>query len=210
MLRANLATVIIAPLLLAAGCSDGGSAVGGPDSTAPPTASSAHPIATPSAAVSAQDVRILREFVAFAVRPTADRAGALPLAKEVRLGLGKNLEAVLFRPQAAEPGARVIRADSFRGHMGPFSALDPIRRHADDLGSTEVERNGGAFRASIGQHPHCAAPAVPAPNGFESHQRISIQPSPRTIDGCLSWFTVDLFLNDRGRIEAITLDMWEP
>lgn len=51
---------------------------------------------------------------------------------------------------------------------------------------------------------------MPSPKGFEGHQRVSIQPAETTIDSCLSWFSVDLFVNGDGRIAAVTLDIWEP
>jgi hypothetical protein len=33
---------------------------------------------------------------------------------------------------------------------------------------------------------------------------------PTGIDTCLLWWTVDLFVSPAGRIEAITLDLWDP
>ncbi len=50
---------------------------------------------------------------------------------------------------------------------------------------------------------------MPAPEGFEDHARISVQPDPDTIDSCLRWFTVDFFVAG-GEVEAITMDLWEP
>lgn len=38
---------------------------------------------------------------------------------------------------------------------------------------------------------------------------IGLRP-PGSITSCLAWFAVDLFINDRSRVVAVTLDLWEP
>lgn len=63
---------------------------------------------------------------------------------------------------------------------------------------------------SVGPHPHCASPPVPAPAEVASLRRVSVQPSPESGDSCLSWWTVDLFLTPEGEVAAVTLDIWEP
>lgn len=50
---------------------------------------------------------------------------------------------------------------------------------------------------------------MPAPEGYADLRRVSIQPSEESTDSCLSWFTVDLFVN-RGQVVAVTLDLYEP
>jgi hypothetical protein len=39
-------------------------------------------------------------------------------------------------------------------------------------------------------------------------RRVSLQPGDP--DGCLAWWTVDLFVDDRGAVTGITIDLWEP
>lgn len=160
--------------------------------------------------VKAEDLRLMRDFVAFAVQPSAETAGRLPFAGEVQLGLSRDLRTALNAPDAPQASAWVLNANSFRAYTGPFSALELIQRHADEARSMSFRTRGGALHVSAGDHPHCASPPVPAPQGFERHRRVSVQPSESSIDSCLSWFTVDLFLNKEGSIAAVTLDVWEP
>ena len=165
---------------------------------------------SPSPAVEPADLRLTRDFVAFATRPSAKTAQKVPFAGEVQLGLGRDLRATLDRDDAPQGSAWVLKAKYFRGYTGPFSALEPIERHADGAGSTSVRSRGGAFTVSVGDHPHCASPPVLPPRGLEDTRRVSVQPSESSLDSCLSWFTVDLFMTDGGEIAAVTLDLWEP
>lgn len=41
-------------------------------------------------------------------------------------------------------------------------------------------------------------------------RRVSAQPDPETIDSCLQWWAVDLFITDQGEIAAVTLDLFAP
>lgn len=165
---------------------------------------------SPSPAVKAADLTLMRNFVRFALQPSAVTAGRLPFAEEVQIGLGRNLKTTLVRDDASEPTRWVFNAKAFRAYTGRFSALELIQRQAGKAHSTSIRPSGGAFEVSVGNHPHCASPPVPAPPGFGDHRRVSIQPSEGSIDTCLSWFTVDLFLNEEGNIAAVTLDVWEP
>ncbi len=45
------------------------------------------------------------------------------------------------------------------------------------------------------------------PAGHATNRRVSIQPA--SAQSCLQWWTVDLFLGEDGRVEAITLDLYE-
>ena len=221
-------TVAVSVLLLAAACGDNtrtadvekrgqqtpsvsASPPRGTPSAPPPTEPTGQTrTPQPSPAMTDEDVRLMRDFVAFAVRPSAETAGRLPFAGEVQLGLSRDLKATLDEAESSDASAWMLNAKYFRASTGPFNVLEPIQRHADKTRSTSVRARGGAFRVSVGDHPHCASPPVPAPRGFEHHRRVSVQPSESSIDSCLSWFTVDLFLNEEGSIAAVTLDIWEP
>lgn len=176
--------------------------------SAEPTGQTSAP--PPSPAVQDEDLSLIRDFVAFAVRPSTETAGRLPFAGEVQLGLSRDLKATLDEAESPHASAWVLNAKHFRAYTGPLNALESIQRHADETRSTSVQARGGAFHVSVGDHPHCASPPVPAPRAFEHHRRVSVQPSESSIDDCLSWFTVDLFLNEEGSIAAVTLDIWEP
>ncbi len=182
------------------------------DSSAPPFRNSGRGTREPPAGPSpkAADLKLVRHFVAFALQPSDEAAGRLPVADQVQLGLSRDLKTMLDRDGAAKAASWVINAEAFRAHSGPFSALELIERQADRSGSTAVGPGGGGYEVSLGEHPHCASPPVPAPQGFGDHRRVSIQPARASIDSCLSWFTIDLFLNGGREIEAVTLDVWEP
>ena len=219
--------VAVSVLLLAAGCaentrtadveasdqqrpSSAASTSGRPSAAPSPKPSGQPSTSRPAPTVKDEDLRLIRDFVAFAARPSAETAERLPLADEVQLGLSRDLKATLDVAETSDASAWVLNATYFRAYTGPFSALESIQRHADESRSTSVRGRGAAFHVSVGDHPHCASPPVPAPRGLEHHRRVSVQPSASSIDSCLSWFTVDLFLNVVGSIEAVTLDLYEP
>ena len=89
----------------------------------------------------------------------------------------------------------MLELEAFRARTGPFSALEPL-----------IDERPHVIVA--GPHNHCASPPVPAPEGYEAHRRVSVQPADAT--SCLEWFSVDLFLEADGTIDAITLDLYEP
>ena len=137
-------------------------------------------------------------FVEFARTPSTDSFAALPMASVVSLGLGADIDLPSVPAQSlVNPANWIIDRTTFRAYEGPFSALDLLSRVS-------------VFNSLTDDHPHCASPPVPAPDGFEDHGRIAIQPARTTIDSCLQWFTIDLFVDDSGQVEAITLDLWEP
>lgn len=226
LLRLTKSTVIGASLLLLAAC--GGEATTAADTASgedSPSAESSSPssptsvppreVATqtstpsPKPTLTAEDERLMRDFVSFAVDPSPETASRLPLANEVALGLSRDIESTLDVSEAADTSAWVIRAKHFRAYTGPFSALELIQRHAEKARSDSVGGRG-AFQVFVGEPPHCASPPVPAPREFKDYRRVSVQPSHSSIDSCLSWFTVDLFLDEQGTVAAITLDLWEP
>jgi hypothetical protein len=186
-----------------------------PPTDTPPVSPPAEPTGQtstppPRTAVEAKDLRLMDDFVAFAVQPSSDTDARLPFAGKVQLGLSLDLRTALDAADTPHASAWVLNAKYFRAYTGPFSALELIQRHAGQARSRSVLARRGVFHVSVGDHPHCASPPVTAPQGFEGHRRVSVQPSATSIDSCLSWFTVDLFLNEEGSIEAVTLDLWEP
>ena len=61
---------------------------------------------------------------------------------------------------------------------------------------------------TVGPHPHCASPPVPAPAEVAELRRLSVQPVGEL--ACPVWWTVDRFVEPGGAIAAITLDRYEP
>lgn len=155
----------------------------------PPT--TAGPLETPTAA----EQGLARALAEFARAPGAGTLGAVPLADRVRLGLSDRLITERASVDLVRRDAWVLSADSFRGQVGPFSALELLARNVPTT-------------ISVGPHTHCASPPMPPPAELAQLRRVSVQ--PKDIDTCLRWWTVDLFVSPAGRIEAITLDLWDP
>lgn len=84
------------------------------------------------------------------------------------------------------------------GRVGPFNSITTIAQRLD-------------VSVTVGPHPHCISPALRAPPGTEGLDQVSIQPADGTIDSCIDWFAVDLYVDpDRGEIRAVTLSLFEP
>ena len=139
---------------------------------------------------------MVSDFLLLADGPTIDAVGDLPFAEEVRLGLGSELHQTRSRAELADPAAWVIDVEWFRASSGPFSAL-------------ELAAGARSTVVSVGEHPHCAGPPQPPPDDLVELARVSVQPDT-TSRSCIEWWTVDLYVNDTGQIEAVTLDVWEP
>ena len=135
-------------------------------------------------------------LIAFARTPSDQSWKNLPLAQTVQLGLADDLVLERSAKQLRDPANWRLAPPLFRGRSATFSALELIAG------------GRGRLRKSEGRHRHCAAPAVPPPPSVARLRRIWVQPAAP--DGCLEWWTVDAFVNADGRIEAVTLDLWEP
>lgn len=183
-----------------------------PTTTISPSQATGYTVTAGSPDVDQEAVTLIQDLVAFAVAPGPVTLRGVPLAPtDVRLGLGPTLIASLDLAGAADPTAWQLTMDPYsRAYTGTFSALETIRRHVEGtVADTGPVRRPGALRVSVGEHPHCAAPPMPAPEGLAGMRRVSVQPDNRSITSCLDWFTVDLFL-DGALIVAVTLDLWEP
>lgn len=195
------ATIVTAAavVVLVAGCGTTTTTAGDEPSTAPP--SSPAPSASASASASAvaqptdEDLALARALEALSNDPGPETLAQVPFAPEVALGLARRLEPPRARDQLAARAGWSIDAAQFRGYVGPFNALEHL--------------TGARVDVTVGPQPHCAGPPVPAPPGLERLHRVVLQPAAGTIDSCLDWFSVDLFVDD-GTVVAVTLDLWEP
>jgi hypothetical protein len=151
------------------------------------------PFRSPEAASDGEARRLIDAIRAFAAAPGPDTAAAVPLADQVRLGLGPDLLITRTREQLAQPRLWVLDRDDYAGYTGPFNPLDQLRKQ-------------GPHTAVTGSHPHCAGKPRPAPAELSSARRVSTQPASQT---CLDWYSVDLFVQD-GLVVAVTLDLFEP
>lgn len=48
------------------------------------------------------------------------------------------------------------------------------------------------------------------PQPLADLRRVSVQPADGSIESCPQWFTVDLYVDGSGTVQAITLDLYEP
>lgn len=176
-----------------------------------PSSKGPGPVLSP-AEVTPEDTQLVDDFMAFALDPRSSASQGLPLSPEgVRLGLGENLVKELVPGEADDPASWRITMDSgFRGYVGPFSALKTVRSHVQGRGGGPGPMTSGDITVSVGPHPHCASPPVPAPSGMTDERRVSFQPADDSITSCLAWFSVDFFLDSDRNIVAVTLDLWEP
>jgi hypothetical protein len=65
----------------------------------------------------------------------------------------------------------------------------------------------GSLEYREGSYRRFASPSRPPPRTISGLRRLSIQ--PREPVSCLRWFAVDVFVDERGDIRAVTLDLWE-
>lgn len=152
-----------------------------------------------------QDRRLAQRLTAIAVRGP-DRAPALNRGG-LWLGLGE--EAGVFRTASQlqeRSGWELRKPRYFRALVGPFSALDVLRRQAEEARAAGRD----AFIVTDYDFGRCASASIPAPAEMKRYRRISIRPEPATYDSCLQWFAVDLYVDDEGKVRGVTLDVYEP
>lgn len=141
---------------------------------------------------------VMRRFITFAATPTRAGAASVPLAAEVDLGLSDTLVKTLASTAASSPGAWALDIDGFRGSG---------RRRANALSLLAESKR---LSVNVGEHAHCAAPPMPVPSALVGLGHVSAQPREATLQSCLDWFSVDLFVDQQGRVAGVTLDLWEP
>jgi hypothetical protein len=56
----------------------------------------------------------------------------------------------------------------------------------------------------------CWASRPPKQLALADLRRAGAQPAPGTFLSCIDWWTVDLFVDARGRVVAVTLDLYDP
>lgn len=157
-----------------------------------PTTKLATPTASPLDADEAS--ALMGRLRAFARQPTKQEFEQIPFADEVALGLGEGVLTRLPAEDLRSPASWVLDMPGFRAYTGPFDVLEPLR-------------DPRPAKMSTGSHPHCASPPRSAPEGYADAQRISTQ--PQVADGCLQWYSVDLFVRNE-QVVAVTYDVWEP
>lgn len=177
-----------------------------PTATPGPSPGTLAVVADPESPPTPEELGLLERLVAFARTGDSGTLSEMPLSSDgVWLGLAGELVARRTPVELADTAAWTLARDAFRGYVGPFSALDLLRNPAKG-GMVEVHE----LIARVGPHARCAAAPVPPAPGLEGHRRLSIEPVLIGSASCLSWWSVDLFVDGEGMIEALTLDLWEP
>ena len=103
----------------------------------------------------------------------------------------------LARDDAGAPASWLLDDGGlgFEGFAGPFSMVDTL------VGTREVQ-------ITVGPHNHCAGQPRQYSDTLQGLRQLSIQPTG--IDSCIAWFSIDVFVNDAGEIEAVMLDLFGP
>lgn len=120
----------------------------------------------------------------------------LRFADEVLLALGSEVyarrdPAVLFRRPTW-----TVNAPYFEDYSGPFNLLDGVPSPSEIV---------------VGPHRRCAGPlSIPAPTELARHRRVAILPAEGSIESCMAWASVDVFVDAQGRIHGVALDLFGP
>ena len=107
------------------------------------------------------------------------------------VGVAESALAERLAPLEGTPGLEIRYAAE--------SALGTVRITL--LGADEVQ-------ITVGPHDHCAGQPRQYADALQGLRQLSIQPTG--IDSCIAWFSVDVFVNDAGEIEAVMLDLFGP
>lgn len=150
----------------------------------------------PGEPLSGPDAPLARKLHAFAAAPGAETLGAIPLSDQVAIGLGGDVVKTLTAEQLEDPSAWVIHRPYFAGYSGPFNALEQLRRDPELWSITEEKQQFC---------PWGRAADLP---GYEKDRRLTIEPS--NITSCLQWWAVDVYLDESGSINAVSLNAVEP
>jgi hypothetical protein len=146
-------------------------------------------------ALHARDRMIVDRFVAFARAPSLTTE---PFAPRVALGLGDSVRGFLGEGESADPSAWELPGP-YGQWTGPFSALEYLAEAGGDLDvGNEVNTRARQMCAT--------QPAGPPPKFRDSHL-ISIQPDVSEELLCSEWWSVDLAVNDDGRITGVLLTL---
>jgi hypothetical protein len=177
-------------LMLVAACSDDS---GEGSATTTTVASSTTP--EPGGAVTDDDRKLADDFIAWA-RSQSERVP--PLADSLRLLLGPEVHTEVVLSDPYDRSGWVLSTeqdDLWRAYIGPFEPLDHL---------------AGPRNVSVVSGPHqtCNVPAVDAPADLASLRQITIEATD--VDSCLQWYSIRLFVNDAGLVEAVIFDAYEP
>jgi hypothetical protein len=156
--------------------------------------------------VTVQDEQLAEALHIFALDPSDANLTRIPFADEVGLGLGSEVitnvpldHTVEGKADLSDPETWRLDVPHFRGYVGPFAALDYLK-HSDP----------SEWELSTGPHPSCIGPDVEPSPELAGYRQLSIQLADDMYTSCLSWWSVDVFMDEAGRIHAVTLDLYEP
>jgi len=159
----------------------------------------------------AQDQKRAEALIALAVTPNPNE-GAL---QELNLAPGATAtlgQGEFSRMLSGYPIGRdswlLDPPDPFRAQSGPFSALAVL---SDRLQHSDIAQGPDGLthaKLSVGPHPRCVGPNTKVPAQWAKYRQVSIQ--PKDPQGCLDWFSVDLYLDAGGRVHVVDLDLFEP
>lgn len=190
-------TLLAAAIALTGACGS----VGDPGASVSASESPSSSVATIG---TAEAQRLGRTFVAFALEPSPALLADVPFAPEVQLGLRDAIDKTVPRAKLADKASWRIDREEFAAMVGPFDATATLRQFAGI--HTEID----PFTIGVGDYPHCNNRQTFRAPEVAGLARVTIQPRDGMIDSCISWFSVDLFVDNGGEIAAVTMDHGEP
>lgn len=203
------AICVIGLLMLAACSTEQQSSAPSSKSTPPATAQSQSTagaqVTASGADVSESDLQAASRFIALARHFDSQAVDSMSLADAVDLSLGqRQFVRTLSDGKSDMKNWLVSVPTSFRGSAaGSLSAPEQLLSY---LRSDPK----AAISVSEGPHPRCVGPKVPPAAQDSAYRQVSLQPTSNTIDSCLDWFAIDLFVDESGHVRTVDLDLYEP
>ena len=141
------------------------------------------------------DAVLARQFYRFAADPSL---GAPFAPEEVWVGIEHGPTAVsLTGAELTDPTAWRI-GTGYAERTGPFSALEVLASSA------------GYFELHPGVVPTCSHVNAEAPPELVGLRAVTLTPAPDTVQACMQWWGVTLFLDSQDRIRGVALRLGSP
>lgn len=142
-----------------------------------------------------QESALLNSVRAFAL---GDPDARVPFSPDgVDVWLGQGLATRIDSDALDDPASWTVPLDGAFGRDGDVSALDLLA--------------GASTLQAVNQdHASCAGAIASRPPGLESDTRLAWVSVLEPGQSCLDWFSVDLYLDDRGVVTAVQVYLWEP
>jgi len=146
--------------------------------------------------VSGPDAVLARQFYRFAADPSL---GAPFAPEDVWVGIEHGPRArTLAGAQLADLSAWTIDSAGYAERSGPLSALDLLAS------------SGGYFELHPGVVRSCPSGEAKVPPELSGLRAVTLTPAPDTVEACMQWWGVTLFLDGEDLIRGVALRLGSP